>query len=125
MSKARRCATVVVVTLAAGLATPVYAQAATKIDATDTAWMIAATALVLMMCIPGLALFYAGMVRKKNMLATMAQTLVTTALVSILWAIAGYSLTFTDEAPALGSLERLLLNGMTIDSISPVARCCT
>jgi hypothetical protein len=57
------------------LATPAFAQsAAAKIDAGDTAWMIAATALVLMMTIPGLALFYAGMVRKKNVLATMAQT---------------------------------------------------
>ena len=73
---------------------PAFAQSA-KIDAADTAWMIGATGLVLMMTIPGLALFYAGMVRKKNVLATMAQSLAATFLVSILWAVVGYSLAFT------------------------------
>ena len=69
---------------------PAHAQdaAANKIDAADTGFMIAATALVLMMTLPGLALFYCGMVRKKNMLATMAQSVVATALVSILWVAA-------------------------------------
>jgi ammonia channel protein AmtB len=67
-------------------AAPAFAQAAAaKIDAADTAWMISATGLVLMMTIPGLALFYAGMVRKKNVLATMAQSLAATMLGSILW----------------------------------------
>ena len=65
--------------------------------------MIAATALVLMMTIPGLALFYAGMVRKKNVLATMAQSLAAAFLVSMLWAVVGYSLAFSGEAPALGN----------------------
>jgi Amt family ammonium transporter len=68
---------------AALLASPAFAQGA-KIDGADTAWMISATGLVLMMTIPGLALFYAGMVRKKNVLATMAQSLTATFLVSIL-----------------------------------------
>lgn len=63
---------------------PAFAQSS-KIDAGDTAWMIGATGLVLMMTIPGLALFYAGMVRKKNVLATMAQSLAATFLISILW----------------------------------------
>src|SRR5246500_3836976 len=77
-------------------ATPALAQEMTsKIEAADTAWMIAATALVLMMTIPGLALFYCGMVRKKNVLATMAQSLLCTFLCSILWAVVGYSLSFT------------------------------
>ncbi|MBV9346676.1 MAG: ammonium transporter [Pseudolabrys sp.] len=98
------------------------ASAAPKIDTGDTAWMIAATALVLMMTIPGLALFYAGMVRKKNVLATMAQCLAATFIVSILWAIAGYSLAFTGDAPALGTVERLFLSGMTMDSVSPLAK---
>ena len=62
--------------------------------------MIAATALVLMMTIPGLALFYAGMVRKKNLLATMAQCFAATALVSLLWVVAGYSLAFTGDSAA-------------------------
>ncbi len=102
-------------------ASPAFAQAA-KIDAADTAWMIGATGLVLMMTIPGLALFYCGMVRKKNVLATMAQSLAATMLVSVLWALAGYSLTFTGNAPFIGTFERLLLNGMTLDAISPLAK---
>src|SRR5882672_3610866 len=77
-------------------AAPALAETATaKIDAADTAWMIVATGLVLMMSIPGLALFYCGMVRKKNVLATMAQTLLCTMLCSVLWAAIGCSLTFT------------------------------
>ena len=110
--------------LAAFAATPAFAQAATaaKIDGADTAWMTGATALVLMMTIPGLALFYAGMVRKKNLLATMAQSLAATFTVSVLWALAGYSLAFTGEAPALGTLERLFLSGMTADTVSPLAK---
>src|SRR3982751_3028596 len=92
------------------LATPALAQApASKIDAGDTAWMIAATALVLMMTIPGLALFYAGMVRKKNVLATMAQSVAAVCIVSILWALIGYSLAFSGDAPAPGNFERALL----------------
>jgi len=71
-------------------ASPAFADTP-KIDGADTAWMIVATALVLMMTIPGLALFYAGMVRKKNVLATMAQSLTAVALISILWVIFGYS----------------------------------
>ena len=100
---------------------PAFAQAE-KIDGADTAWMIGATALVLMMTIPGLALFYAGMVRKKNVLATMAQSLAATFIVSILWALIGYTLTFVGDAPVLGTLERALLHGLTMNSISPLAK---
>jgi Amt family ammonium transporter len=100
---------------------PAFAEDA-KIDAADTAWMIGATGLVLMMTIPGLALFYAGMVRKKNVLATMAQTLAATFLVSILWAFVGYSLAFTGEGAFIGSLDRIFLNGVTLDAISPLAK---
>jgi len=100
---------------------PAFAEDA-KIDAADTAWMIGATGLVLMMTIPGLALFYAGMVRKKNVLATMAQSLAATFLVSILWAIVGYSLAFTGEGAFIGSLDRIFLNGVTLDAISPLAK---
>jgi Amt family ammonium transporter len=102
-------------------ASPAFAQAA-KIDAADTAWMIGATGLVLMMTIPGLALFYAGMVRKKNVLATMAQSLAATFLVSILWAFVGYTLAFTGDGAVIGTLERIFLHGMSIDSISPWAK---
>jgi Amt family ammonium transporter len=107
---------------AAGAATlvssPAFAQAA-RIDAADTAWMLGATAL--MMTIPGLALFYAGMVRKKNVLATMAQCMAATFLVSILWALIGYSLSFTGDGPYIGTFNRIFLQGMTLDAISPHA----
>jgi len=100
-----------------------FAEAAPpKIDAGDTAWMISATALVLLMTIPGLALFYCGMVRKKNVLATMAQCLLCTFLCSILWALIGYSLTFTGEGPFIGTLDRLMLRGIGMESISPFAK---
>jgi ammonium transporter, Amt family len=83
-----------------------------KIDTGDTAWMLASTALVLMMTIPGLALFYAGMVRKKNVLATMMQSFAITCLVTLVWAIAGYSLAFTGGNPYVGDLSRFLLHGI-------------
>ena len=102
-------------------ASPALAETA-KIDAADTAWMMGATGLVLMMTIPGLALFYAGMVRKKNVLATMAQCMAATFLVSVLWALIGYSLTFTGDGAYIGTLDRVFLNGMTINSISPFAK---
>ncbi len=105
-------------------ATPAFAQGAkisTKIDGADTAWMIVATAIVLMMTIPGLALFYSGMVRKKNVLATMAQSLAATALVSILWVAFGYSLAFTGDGAWIGATDRLFLRGMGMDAISPLA----
>jgi Amt family ammonium transporter len=102
-------------------ATPAFAQAG-KIDAADTAWMMVATGIVLMMTIPGLALFYSGMVRKKNILATMAQTLAATILVSVLWIVFGYSLAFTGDGAFFGTLDRVFLSGMTPDSISPFAK---
>jgi Amt family ammonium transporter len=117
----QRLALAVATAIATLAASPAFAQAA-KIDAADTAWMIGATALVLMMTIPGLALFYAGMVRKKNVLATMAQSLAATFLVSILWALIGYSLAFTGEGPVLGTFDRLFLHGMNLDSISSLAK---
>jgi len=102
-------------------AAPAFAQTA-KIDGADTAWMIGATGLVLMMTIPGLALFYAGMVRKKNVLATMAQSLAATFVVSILWVFIGYSLTFTGDGAAIGSLSRIFLLGMSAEAVSPLAK---
>lgn len=103
------------------LATPALAETA-KIDAADTAWMITSTALVLMMTIPGLALFYAGMVRKKNVLATMAQSLIAVALISILWVIYGYTLVFVGDGAWIGSLDRLLLSGMTMEGVNSAAK---
>ncbi|HET7848611.1 MAG TPA: ammonia channel protein, partial [Pseudolabrys sp.] len=107
--------------IATFVASPAFAQTG-KIDGGDTAWMIGATGLVLMMTIPGLALFYCGMVRKKNVLATMAQSLAATFLVSVLWAIVGYSLTFTGDGALIGTLQRIFLRGLSMDSISPLAK---
>jgi ammonium transporter, Amt family len=103
------------------LATPAFA-APSEISAADTAWMIVATALVLMMTIPGLALFYSGMVRKKNVLATMAQSLAAVMIISILWVAFGYSLAFVGDGQWLGNLDRAFLAGMTMDSVNPAAK---
>jgi ammonium transporter, Amt family len=101
-------------------ATPALAEAAAPtIDTGDTAWMIAATGLVLMMTIPGLALFYCGMVRKKNVLATMAQSLLCTMLCSVLWVVCGYSLAFNGDGALIGNLDKLMLRGIGMDSIAP------
>ncbi len=93
---------------------PIAAKtAAPTASAGDTAWMLTATALVLLMTLPGLALFYAGMVRKKNVLDVMAHSFVTTCIVTLLWVMVGYSLVFTAGSPFLGSLDRWFLHGMT------------
>lgn len=107
--------------LAFFISTPAFAEPA-KIDPADTGWMIVATALVLMMTIPGLALFYAGMVRKKNVLATMAQSLAAVGIISILWVVYGYSLAFVGDDAWLGSFERVFLNGMAMDGANPIAK---
>ena len=103
-------------------ALPALAQeTGSRIDGADTAWMIAATALVLMMTIPGLALFYCGMVRKKNVLATMAQSVACTALCSLLWFAIGYTLSFIGDAPWLGTFGRLFLRGIDMEATSAFA----
>jgi len=83
-----------------------------KINSGDTAWMLTSMALVLMMTVPGLALFYGGMVRKKNVLATVMQSFAITCLVTVLWVIAGYSIAFMPGGSFFGSFDRLFLNGM-------------
>jgi ammonium transporter, Amt family len=83
-----------------------------KISGGDTAWMLTSTALVLMMSVPGLALFYGGMVRKKNVLATLMQTFAITCLVTLLWWVIGYSWAFTPGSPFLGGASRAFFNGM-------------
>ena len=95
--------------------------AETKIDAADTAFMVVATALVLLMTLPGLALFYAGMVRKKNVLATMAQSLAATAIVSLLWLVLGYSLAFRGSGPLIGDASAAMLASIGLDSVSKLA----
>jgi Amt family ammonium transporter len=107
---------------AAAPAAPAAAAAASAINSGDTAWMLTSTALVLMMTIPGLALFYGGMVRKMNVLATVMQSFAVTCLVTVLWMIVGYSLAFTEGNPFFGGFSRVLLDGMTIDSINDLAK---
>ncbi len=105
-----------------GLA-PLAALAADKpaLDHGDTAWMLASTALVLMMTIPGLALFYGGMVRKMNVLATVVQSFAIVCLVSVLWMVIGYSLAFTDGGPIIGGLSRVFMHGLELNTASSLA----
>jgi ammonium transporter, Amt family len=98
------------------------AAAAPKIDSGDTAWMLTSTALVLMMTIPGVALFYCGMVRKKNVLATMMQSFAITCLVTVLWMVAGYSLAFVGDGKYVGDLSQFMLKGMALDSVNPLGK---
>ncbi|HWT08972.1 MAG TPA: ammonia channel protein, partial [Roseomonas sp.] len=93
-------------------AMPAMAQEAPKVDTGDAAWMLTSTALVLMMTIPGVALFYAGMVRKKNVLATMMQSFFITALVTVLWMVAGYSIAFGEGGAYFGDFSRIMLSGL-------------
>ncbi len=96
------------------------------LDTGDTAWMLTSTALVLLMTIPGVALFYCGMVRKKNVLDVAVQSFATCALMTVLWFIAGYSLAFVPNADEtlqayIGGLDRLFLKGMALDASHALA----
>jgi Amt family ammonium transporter len=84
----------------------------------DTAWMTTATALVILMTIPGLALFYGGLVRSKNMLSVLMQVFVVTALIYVLWTLYGYSVAFTAGNPFFGSFDKVFLKGITPDSVA-------
>jgi Amt family ammonium transporter len=113
----RHAAVAPIAILAACLSAPAWAQEPT-IDRGDTAWMLTSTALVLMMTIPGLALFYGGMVRKMNVLATLMQSFLVTCLVTVLWMIIGYSLAFTEGNPYFGGFSRFFLSGMGVGSLT-------
>lgn len=105
--------------LGAGLAGAGPALAAEPtLDKGDTAWMLTSTALVLMMTIPGVALFYGGMVRKKNVLSVLMQVFAICCVVSLVWMVAGYSLAFTDGGPYLGDLSKMFLAGIGRESLS-------
>src|SRR5579862_651048 len=112
--------------LAAG-ATPALAAAPVDpLNSGDTAWMLTSTALVLMMTIPGLALFYGGMVRKKNVLATLAQSFGATCIITVLWMIIGYSIAFTTNPNAgvnqvIGGVNYLLLGPMGLNATTMLA----
>ncbi len=109
-----------------GAALPAFAQDAAEevapaINAGDTAWMLVATALVLLMTIPGLALFYGGMVRKKNVLATIMQSFAITCAMTIVWFVIGYSLAFSDGGTLnafVGGLGSIMHNDVGVDSVS-------
>jgi len=88
------------------------------LDTGDTAWMLTSTALVLMMTIPGLALFYGGMVRKKNVLAITMQCFAITCLVTVLWMVIGYSLAFSEGTSYVGGFDKAMLVGMGKDALS-------
>ncbi|TAN42152.1 MAG: ammonium transporter [Nitrospirae bacterium] len=99
------------------------APAALKIDTGDTAWMIVATALVMMMSIPGLALFYGGLAKRKDALNTMAMTFVAFCIASLLWVMYGYTFTFgTDIGGFIGGAEKLMMKGIGPNSISDLAK---
>ena len=89
-----------------------------KLDTGDTAWILVSTALVLLMTIPGLALFYGGMVRKKNVLSTMAHSFVAAAIVSITWVVIGYTLAFGEGNAFIGGLDKIMLSGITTDALT-------
>jgi Amt family ammonium transporter len=100
-------------------ATPAAPAAAAAVpNKGDTAWMIVATALVILMTIPGLALFYGGLVRSKNMLSVLMQVFVVTALIYVLWTLYGYSVAFTAGNPFMGTFDKVFLKGITPDSIA-------
>jgi Amt family ammonium transporter len=110
----------------AGSGSALAAAPVDPLNSGDTAWMITSSALVLLMTIPGLALFYAGMVRKKNILATAAQSFGATAIITVLWMIIGYSVAFTTNKDSslnqyIGSFDQFLLMKMTLKSINPLA----
>src|SRR5712675_2460560 len=107
---------------AAGAAPAAAAAAASAINSGDTAWMLTSTALVLMMTIPGLALFYGGMVRKMNVLTTVMQSFAITCLITVLWTVVTYSFAFTTGSPFLGGMSRFLLYGMTLDTVNDLAK---
>ena len=105
---------------AAAAAAAAPATPAPVLDAGNTAWMLTSTALVLMMTIPGLALFYGGMVRKKNVLATIMQSFAITCLVTVLWFMFGYSLAFSDGGGTnayIGGFSKFFHHGITVSTL--------
>jgi len=105
-------------TAAAATAAPAAAAPAPVPNKGDTAWMTVATLLVILMTIPGLALFYGGLVRSKNMLSVLMQVFVVTALIYVLWTLYGYSVAFTAGNPFMGTFDKVFLKGITPDSIA-------
>ncbi len=108
------------------LASPAFAQAAEaapvpRLDTGDTAWLMVSSILVLFMTLPGLALFYGGLVRRKNVLAVLMQCLFASGMLSVLWLVCGYSLSFTEGNAFIGGLDRVMLDGILPDTLAPLA----
>ena len=103
-------------------AVPAWAQDAVAappvIDSGDTAWVLTASALVLMMTLPGLALFYGGLVRAKNMLNVLVQCFAAAAVIGVLWIVVGYSLAFSGSGAFIGDLSNVMLKNVTMDSVT-------
>jgi Amt family ammonium transporter len=102
----------------AAMLMPEIAFAEDKLDSGDTAWMLTSTALVLFMTIPGLSLFYAGMVRSKNALSVMMQCFVLTCVMTVIWVIYGYSLAFGEGGAFIGDLSKAFMAGISVDTLS-------
>ena len=110
--------TIELLAILSSLATP--ASHAAEINAADTAWILTSSGLVLFMTVPGLAMFYGGLVRARNVLSVLAQCFAITAACSMLWVIAGYSLALTDGGPAqpwIGGLDRIFLQGLNAETM--------
>ena len=107
----------VVVASVVPAAEAVAAVAPAVLSKADNAWIMVCAALVILMSIPGLALFYGGLVRSKNMLSVLMQVFVTFSLISVLWVVYGYSIAFTEGGSFFGTLDKFLLNGVTVDSL--------
>jgi len=99
-------------------AAPAEVEAAPTVDKGDVAWMMVSTILVVLMVLPGLALFYGGLVRSKNMLSVLMQVMVVFSLIAVLWAFYGYSLAFGGEGLIIGNLDKVFLMGVTADSLA-------
>src|SRR5262249_42000426 len=94
------------------------AAATPTLNSGDAAWMLTSTALVLLMTVPGLALFYGGMVRKKNVLSVLMQVFATCCLVTIIWMVCGYTIAFTDGNAYMGDFSKAMLHKVTKDALS-------
>ena len=103
---------------AAAPAVAAAVEAIPTLSAGDTAWMLTSTMLVILMIIPGLALFYGGLVRSKNMLSVLAQVFVIFSLITVLWAVYGYSLAFAGEGNFFGGFDKVFLAGIKPDTLS-------
>src|SRR5215204_5063519 len=102
--------------LAVGLLAATAAYAEPTVNKGDNAWMLTSTVLVLLMTIPGLALFYGGLVRQKNALSVLGHVFYTVCIVTLIWLIYGYSLAFTGGSSFIGGFDKIFLKGVTTDS---------